>query len=238
MKTRRIWSSTQMNFLGAKNFYALEGSTAVVISEFFFLSFLPAFSSYFFGRYPCLQKCTPPPWCILFAFSAGTLSRSWTIPITLIILEDGIAKLAPIFVNVSRKLDPRDLAVVYVAWSTGDMTTPYVRILPSPPFLSLWMRDFFTFTAPFPSWIRLQSMIGELLGIPRISKLSMGRWKRDGFGQRFRTTSWGAKNLYPLKGSRIGDRSFSFPFFPWNSLIILFSACSTAYSTSQIPSWM
>ena len=32
--------------------------------------------------------------------------------------------------------------VVFVAWSIGDATTPYVRILPSPLFLSFWMYDF------------------------------------------------------------------------------------------------
>jgi hypothetical protein len=54
----------------------------------------------------------------------------------LIIFEDGIARLAPIFVNMARKLDDGDLAVFFMAWSIGDTTTLYVRILPS-AFFSL-----------------------------------------------------------------------------------------------------
>ena len=54
----------------------------------------------------------------------------------LIIFEDGIARLAPIFVNTARKLDDGDLAVLFMAWSIGDATTPYVRILPA-AFFSL-----------------------------------------------------------------------------------------------------
>ena len=55
----------------------------------------------------------------------------------LIIFEDGVARLAPIFVNVAQKLDDGGLAVFFVAWSIGDTTTPYIRILPSSFFLSL-----------------------------------------------------------------------------------------------------
>ena len=98
----------------------------MVISELFLLSFLPAFSSYFFAGGVAIQLQST----IKELLGVPRISR----------LSKAQRKHAvnfSIFVNVSWKLGPGDLAVVYVAWSTGDTTTPYVRILPSPPFFSL-----------------------------------------------------------------------------------------------------
>ena len=111
--------------------------------------------------------------------------------------------------NVVRKLDDGDFVVVFVTWSIGDATTPYVRILPS--FFSLFECMHFHFYSSI-SWIRLQWTLRELLGVPRISQLSMAQWKRDGSGERFGTT-WGAKNFYALKGStNCGNRRVLSPF--------------------------
>jgi len=120
----------------------------------------------------------------------------------LIIFEDGAARLAPIFVNVARKLEAaRGWDLGFLCGVVDRRPVNIVRLNPPLSTFSLTLNAWcFTFTVPSPG-SRCRSENFLEYGVPEISQLSMARWRRDGFGRRPRRTPWGAKNFYTLEGS-------------------------------------